>query len=33
VLPPEWKRQDLSVVAFVENSQAGEILQAVGLAF
>ena len=33
VLPPEWKRQDLSVVAFAENSLTGEILQAVSLVF
>ena len=29
VLDPEWKKQDLSIVAFAENSQTGEILQAV----
>jgi len=28
-LDPEWKKQDLSIVAFAENSQTGEILQAV----
>jgi len=28
-LDPEWKRQDLSIVAFAENSVTGEILQAV----
>jgi hypothetical protein len=33
VLSPEWKRKDLSVVAFAENSQTGEILQAVRLEF
>jgi len=32
VLPPGWKRHDLSVVAFAENSLTGEILQAVRLA-
>jgi hypothetical protein len=33
VLPAEWKRQDLGVVAFAENSLTGEILQAVSLAY
>jgi hypothetical protein len=28
-LPAGWKRQDLSVIAFAENSQTGEVLQAV----
>lgn len=28
-LNPEWKKQDLSIVAFAENSLTGEILQAV----
>lgn len=29
LLKPEWKQQDLSVVAFAENMQTGEVLQAV----
>lgn len=33
VLAPEWKRQDLSIVAFAEDQQTGEILQAVRLEF
>jgi hypothetical protein len=32
MLQPEWKKQDLSVVAFAENELTGEILQAVNLA-
>jgi hypothetical protein len=32
-LKPEWKRQDLSIVAFAENPHTGEILQAVKLDF
>ena len=28
-LDPEWKKQDLSIVAFAENPNTGEILQAV----
>ncbi|MBL0124850.1 MAG: DUF1223 domain-containing protein, partial [Betaproteobacteria bacterium] len=27
-LAPDWKRSDLSIVAFVQNSRTGEILQA-----
>ena len=30
-LQPAWKQRDLSVVAFVQNSATGEILQALGL--
>ena len=30
-LPSEWKRQDLSVIAFAENTKTGEVLQAVRL--
>lgn len=33
VLDPEWKKQDLSIVAFVENSHTGEVLQAVKLKY
>jgi hypothetical protein len=33
VLKPEWKRQDLSIIAFAENRQTGEILQAVRLSY
>lgn len=29
VLHPEWKKQDLSIIAFAENPHTGEILQAV----
>jgi hypothetical protein len=29
VLDPEWKKKDLSIVAFAENSVTGEILQAI----
>ena len=29
VLQPEWKRQDLSIVAFAEDPRTGEVLQAV----
>ncbi|MBE9560251.1 MAG: DUF1223 domain-containing protein [Proteobacteria bacterium] len=29
VLQPEWKRDDLSIVAFAENPHTGEVLQAV----
>ncbi len=32
-LPPEWKKQDLSIVAFAEDPQTGEVLQAVRLPF
>jgi hypothetical protein len=28
VLPPDWKRSDLSLVAFVQDARSGEILQA-----
>ena len=31
VLQPEWKREDLSIVAFSENTHTGEVLQAVRL--
>ena len=31
VLQPEWKREDLSIVAFAENAHTGEVLQAVRL--
>lgn len=31
VMQPDWKPQDLSIVAFAENSRSGEILQAVRL--
>jgi hypothetical protein len=33
ILQPEWKREDLSVVAFAENQLTGEILQAVRLQY
>ncbi len=32
-LQPEWKRQDLSIVAFAEDPKTGEILQAVRLKY
>jgi len=32
-LQPEWKRQDLSIVAFAEDPHTGEVLQAVRLPF
>lgn len=32
-LQPAWKQRDLSVVAFVQNSATGEILQAIALGF
>lgn len=32
-LQSEWKRQDLSIVAFAENSHTGEVLQAVRLKY
>ena len=32
-LQPEWKREDLSVIAFAENPQTGEVLQAVSLKY
>ncbi len=32
-LQPEWKKQDLSIVAFAENPHTGEILQAVRMAY
>ena len=32
-LRPEWKKQDLSIVAFAENPHTGEVLQAVRLPF
>ena len=32
-LASQWKRQDLSIVAFAENSRTGEVLQAVRLLF
>jgi hypothetical protein len=31
VISPEWKRDDLSIIAFVEDSVSGDILQAVRL--
>ena len=31
VLQPEWKKQDLSIVVFTEDSRTGEVLQAVRL--
>ncbi len=31
VIQPEWKRDDLSIVAFAENPHTGEVLQAVRL--
>ncbi len=31
VLQPEWKKQDLSIIVFAENSKTGEVLQAVRL--
>lgn len=33
VLQPDWKSQDLSIVAFAENSRSGEILQALRLEY
>jgi len=33
VLEPEWKRDDLSIVAFAENPHTGEVLQAVRLQY
>jgi hypothetical protein len=30
-LPKEWKRQDLNLVAFVQNTRSGQILQAVSV--
>ena len=33
VLQPEWKREDLSVVAFAENPNTGEVLQAVRIEY
>jgi len=30
-IQPEWKKQDLSIIAFAENSKTGEVLQAVRL--
>jgi hypothetical protein len=30
-LPADWKRQDLGVAAFVQDAQAGEVLQAVSM--
>ncbi len=33
VLQPEWKRQDLSIVAFAENPHTGEVLQAVRIEY
>ncbi|GMR01004.1 MAG: DUF1223 domain-containing protein [Gammaproteobacteria bacterium] len=33
ILQPEWKRQDLSIVAFAENPHTGEVLQAVRLGY
>lgn len=33
VLQPEWKREDLSIVAFAENPLTGEVLQAVRLSY
>lgn len=33
VLAPEWKREDLSFVAFAENPHTGEVLQAVRLKY
>jgi len=32
-LQPEWKREDLSIVAFAENPKTGEVLQAVRLKY
>ncbi len=32
-LQPEWKRQDISIIAFAENPQTGEVLQAVSLKY
>lgn len=32
-LQPEWKREDLSIVAFAENPHTGEVLQAVRLEY
>lgn len=32
-LQPEWKREDISIVAFAENAQTGEVLQAVRLGY
>lgn len=32
-LQPEWKREDLSVIAFAENPRTGEVLQAVSLKY
>ena len=31
LLPPEWKKGDISIVAFAEDSNSGEVLQAVRL--
>ncbi len=28
-VPPDWKREDLNVVAFVQNTRSGQVLQAV----
>jgi len=33
ILQPEWKRQDLSIIAFAENPHTGEVLQAVRLEY
>ena len=33
VLQPEWKRDDLSIVAFAENPHTGEVLQAVRIEY
>ena len=33
ILQPEWKRDDISIVAFAENPKTGEVLQAVRLKY
>ncbi|MBN4063726.1 DUF1223 domain-containing protein [Cardiobacterium sp. AH-315-I02] len=33
IIAPEWKKSDLSIIAFAENSHTGEVLQAVRLKY